>query len=112
MADEKVVTELARRFLEDIWSKDDYDKHITELIPADFVMTLGVPPYRLEGPEGLRALTKRNRGAFQNLTYVVDETFVNGDRAVAHWKMTAKHVGTWAGAPATNQDVGIKRASL
>ena len=96
------------RFLEDIWSQGNLALS-NEILAPDFVFLLGVPPYKVEGPEAFNQLVVRNRTAFQNLTYVPDRegTVAEGDMVAAPWSMHAKHVGTWAGITASNKDVAI-----
>jgi steroid delta-isomerase-like uncharacterized protein len=97
------------RFLDDIWSKGKLDVS-KEILTPDFVFLLGVPPYKVEGPENFNQLVTRNRTAFQGLTYTADKegTVAEGDKVVAPWTMTAKHVGAWAGFSPSNKDVSIQ----
>lgn len=99
----------ARRFLTDIWSKGDLAVS-EEILSPDFVFTLGVPPYRIEGTEAFNQLVIRNRMAFEGLTYTPDEDGIvaEGNRVVTPWSMHARHVGPWAGYTASNKNVSIK----
>lgn len=103
---------LARRFLVDVWS-DGKLEVADEICAPDFVMELGVDPYHIDGPEGLKWLTDRNKKAFAGLTYVPNEERLTaeGDRVYAYWSMHGKHVGTWAGITPSNKDVAIKGIS-
>ena len=104
---------LACRFLRDIWSEGRMDVADAILAP-NFVMTLGVKPYRVEGPEGLKQLAGRNRAAFQGLNYDVNEAnmVAEADRVVAPWTMTAKHTGHWGDSAPSYQDVSIQGMSF
>ena len=104
---------LARRFLRDIWSEGRLEV-ADEILAPNFVMTLGVKPFRVDGPEGLKGLVTRNRAAFQGLNYVVDEEgmVAEDDRAIVRWSMSAKHVGQWGDSAPTNKDVAIKGMSF
>ena len=101
--------EAARRFLTDVWSRGDLDAADALLAP-DFMFLLSVPPYRFEGPELFKQLVTRNRRAFEGLTYTPDDenTVAEGDKVVVPWTMHARHVGEWAGYPASHKDVSIK----
>lgn len=100
---------LAYRFLDDIWSQGKLEVS-NEILAPNFVFMLGVPPYKVDGPANFNQLVTRNRNAFQGLTYTADKegTVAEGDKVVTPWKMTAKHVGTWAGYTASNKDVAIE----
>lgn len=101
--------EAARRFLTDIWSRGDLEAADALLAP-DFVFLLSVPPFRFEGPELFKQLVARNRHAFEGLTYTPDDehTVAEGDQVVVPWTMRARHVGEWAGYPASHKDVSIR----
>lgn len=104
---------LARRFLRDIWSEGKMEV-ADEILAPDFVMTLGVKPFRVDGPEGLKGLASRNRAAFQNLNYELEEDKIvaEDDRIVVPWKMTALHVGKWGDSEPSNKDVAIRGMSF
>jgi steroid delta-isomerase-like uncharacterized protein len=104
---------LACRFLRDIWSEGRMEV-ADEILAPDFVMTLGVKPFRVDGPEGLKGLATRNRAAFQGLNYDVDEQnmVAEEDRVIAPWTMSAKHVGQWGDSTPSNKDVSIKGMSF
>ena len=100
---------LAYRFLDDIWSQGKLEVS-NEILAPNFVFLLGVPPYKVDGPASFNQLVTRNRNAFQGLTYTADKeaTVAEVDKVVTPWKMTGKHVGTWAGYTASNKDVAIE----
>jgi steroid delta-isomerase-like uncharacterized protein len=103
---------LGRRFLVDIWSQGKMEV-ADEILAPDFVMELGVDPFRVEGPEKFKSLVARNRSAFQNLTYtpIEDRIAAEGDNVFIAWTMTSKHVGSWAGYTPSNKDVRIQGIS-
>lgn len=104
---------LARRFLRDIWSEGKMGV-ADEILAPDFAMILSVKPFRIEGPEGLKALATRNRAAFQDLNYEIDKDGVvaEEDRVVASWTMTGRHVGKWGDSEPSNKDVAIRGMSF
>jgi len=104
---------LARRFLRDIWSEGKMNV-ADEILAPNFVMTLGVKPFRVDGPEGLKGLATRNRAAFQGLNYDLEDAKIvaEEDRVVVPWIMTAKHVGQWGDSAPSNKDVSIKGMSF
>lgn len=64
---------------------------------------------------GRDAIRQRVRGlleAFNPLTITVDYVVCDGNQAVAYWSVTKKHVGPFAGIPATGRWVKIKGSSF
>ncbi|HLI50286.1 MAG TPA: ester cyclase [Thermomicrobiaceae bacterium] len=103
--------ELARRFLEEIWSTNNYEEVIDEIIAPDFVFTLSANPFRVEGKEAFKQVVHRNRGAFPDLTYRMVDGVSEGDRVIVRWTMTATHEGTWVKFEPTGNKVAIKGMS-
>ena len=96
---------LVRRFLEEIWSRGD-QQAIRDCLTDDFTFVLSFTTVR--GIPAFREMVERNRGAFRDLTYHVDDTVVEETRAAAFWTMTSTHVGTWREVEGTNRDVSIR----
>lgn len=103
--------ELARRFLEEIWSTHNYDEVIDEIIAPDFVFTLSANPFRVDGREAFRQVVRRNHGAFSDLDYRVVDSVAEDDKVITRWTMTSTHDGTWVKFPATGNKVSIKGMS-
>lgn len=96
---------LVHRFLEEIWSRGD-QKAISECLTDDFTFVLSFTTTR--GVPAFQAMVERNRNAFRNLAYHVDDTIVEETKASAFWTMTSTHVGTWREIEGTNRDVSIR----
>ena len=103
----KTSKELARRFLEGLWSTGD-DALIDEIVAPDLVFTLAAKPFRVDGRESFRELVHRMRVAFPDLTYRVVDLIAESDRAACRWLMYATHRATWLGFPARGRHVAIK----
>ena len=95
----------ARRFLVDIWSKDEIGV-VDELVSSDFAFILSF--MATQGADAFKELVRRNRAAFRNLTYTVEDVVAGEDKAAAYWKMSGTHVGVWKNIPPTNKQVGIE----
>lgn len=52
------------------------------------------------------------RAAFPDLTTVVDEIVVEGDRAAVRWHSSGSHTGSFLGVPATNRSVAVNGATF
>jgi steroid delta-isomerase-like uncharacterized protein len=96
---------LVRRFMEDIWSRGD-PQAINECLTDDFTFELSFTTVR--GIPDFTAMVERNRLAFRNLTYRVDDTVAEETKAAVFWTMTSTHVGTWREVEGTNRDVSIR----
>lgn len=96
---------LVLRFMEDIWSRGD-PQAINECLTDDFTFVLSFTTAR--GIPDFAVMVERNRLAFRNLTYRVDDTVAEETKAAAFWTMTATHVGTWREVEGTNREVSIR----
>lgn len=96
-------------FLEDIWSRGDMEA-VDTLLAEDFEFVLSF--MRTAGRDAFKQLVTRNRTAFEDLTYRPGEVIVEGDRAVATWTMSGKHVSEWAGIAGTDREVSISGMTL
>lgn len=96
---------LVQRFMEDIWSRGD-EQAINECLTSDFTFVLSFTTVR--GIPDFRAMVERNRAAFRNLNYRVDDTVAEETKAAVFWTMTSTHVGTWREVEGTNRDVSIR----
>jgi steroid delta-isomerase-like uncharacterized protein len=93
----------ARRILEDLVVKMDYDK-IDEYFAADVIVHvpfLEMPP----GREGIRALYRSFPGAIADVDLRFEDQIAEGDRVVTRWSSTFTHIGDLFGVPATGKRV-------
>ncbi|BAZ47622.1 hypothetical protein NIES4103_02240 [Nostoc sp. NIES-4103] len=94
----------ARRFLEDIWSQGDLTA-VEEILSPDFAFILSF--MTTQGTDAFKNLVVRNREAFRNLTYIVEDVVAGEDEAAAYWRMESTHVGTWRNIEPTGKQVSI-----
>ncbi len=59
-----------------------------------------------------KASITSTRSAFPDLTTVVDEIVVEGDRAAIRWHSTGSHTESFLGVPATNRSVAVNGATF
>lgn len=52
------------------------------------------------------------RAAFPDLTTVVDDIVIDGDRAAIRWHSTGTHTGPFLGIPTTGKDVQVSGATF
>lgn len=85
-------TTIARRFMEEIWSKGNLDI-IGELVATDMILRDGVFPEG-RGHEFLRTQVRDLRTAFPDLRFTVDEVLpTTGDRVLVRWTCRGTHRG-------------------
>jgi steroid delta-isomerase-like uncharacterized protein len=99
----------AHRFLVDVWSKDDLGA-VDELISHNFSFVLSF--MATHGSDDFKELVRRNRAAFADLTYTVEDVVAGEDKAAAYWKMNGIHVGVWNNIAPTNKQVSIGGMTL
>ncbi len=97
--------EIARRFLEDVWSKGDLEA-VDEILSPNFAFILSF--MTTKGTEAFKNLVVRNREAFRNLTYIVEDVVAGEDKAAVYWRMESTHVGTWRNIEPTGKQVSIQ----
>jgi steroid delta-isomerase-like uncharacterized protein len=95
----------ARRFLVDVWSKGNMGA-VDELVSPDFAFILSF--MATHGTDAFKELVRRNRAAFRDLTYTVEDIVAGEDKAAAYWKMNSTHVGVWRNIAPTNKQVAIE----
>lgn len=100
---------MARDFLSVVWTTGD-EPMARKILQPDFKFILAFTT--VNGIEDFLALVRRNRTVFENLTYVPTDVVADEGGAAAYWKMASKHIGTWRGVPASNNDVAIEGMSL
>lgn len=99
----------ARRFLEQVWSEGDLET-AEEILTPDVAFVLSF--MKTEGVAAFMDLVRRNRTAFKDLTYRVDELVADDTQAAAYWTMSAEHVDTWNKIEATGKAVSIEGMSF
>jgi steroid delta-isomerase-like uncharacterized protein len=93
---------LARRFLDDVWTDGRYD--VADLLLA--------PDHRhhisgdtLVGPDAVKEMARYLRGAFPDLTFVIEDAVVDGDKVLLRWTARGTHAGTFGGVEGTGRRV-------
>ena len=98
---------IARRFLEEIFSKGNLAV-ADEIIAPDHVnggpgALPGLPP----GPEGSKQLVMVYRNAFPDVQLTIDEQIAEGDKVMTRWTAHGTHKGELAGIPPTGKSATV-----
>jgi steroid delta-isomerase-like uncharacterized protein len=88
MADNKA---LVQRFLEEVWNQGNLAV-VDEMVSSDYVDHIA-PPGWPAGPAGLKQAVVRNRTAFPDLHYTIDDLLADGDRVMTRWTWRGTHQG-------------------
>ena len=73
-----------------------------QAVTADFV-DHEAPPGTPRGPEGANAVLRWLRGAFDDLSYEIEDAFGDGDRVAIRLVTRGTHTGEFMGKPATGR---------
>jgi predicted ester cyclase len=97
--------ELAKRVQLDYYGSGRYDLAEQSVTPdyVDHEAPPGTPP----GPEGANAVLRWLRGAFNDLSYEVQDAFGDGDRVAMRVTTRGTHTGEFMGKPATGRHFEI-----
>lgn len=93
------ITEPARRFWQDVWSRGELDV-LDEIATVDFVENgkpVGVAEFK-QGVAGWRAL-------FEGFTATIEEILTVGDRVVTRVSYSGRHVAPWGPLPGTGAEI-------
>lgn len=92
--------------LEQAYNERDYDT-VRTIVAADFVPHTAGSEMMPPGVEGAIAANEGGFGSFPDKRTEILETFGDGDRVVAHVRMTGTNKGglDWAGVPANGKPV-------
>jgi predicted ester cyclase len=99
--------QLVRAWFHEVWDEGREDS-IDRLMAADAqVHGLSGPegPTTMVGPDQFKPFFRMMRAAFGDLEVQVLRTVVQGDMAVAHCHVIARHVGETLGGPPTQRPV-------
>ena len=97
--------QLVRRWFEEVWNKGRADA-IDEMFAADGrAYGLGENPEDAMGPSGFRDLHTMFRGAFPDMTIVVEDMIAEGDKVAARCSVRGKHQGDHLGVARTDAPV-------
>lgn len=94
-----------RRWFEEVWNQGN-EATIDEMLAPDVVVHgIGdIPGSDLIGPDAFKQHFRRFRGAFPKMQVAVEDCISEGDRAVARFRVAARHEGEAFGfLPTFNQ---------
>ena len=97
---------LARRFVDEIWSKGKISV-ADEIVGPDLV-THDPIAGDLKGVDALKAQVREYRGAFPDLSFVIEDLVVAGDKVVTRWTASGTHQGPLMGIPATGRAASVQ----
>ena len=93
--------DVAKRVQLDYYGSGRYDL-AEQAVTPDYV-DHEAPPGTPLGPEGANAVLRWLRGAFDDLSYEVQDAFGNGDRVAMRVTTRGTHTGEFMGKPATGR---------
>lgn len=94
--------DLVLRLYEEGLNQGRYRDIIQHLVAADAVTHDGLQSGGA-GPEAVIATMHALHHAFKDMTFIIDDLIAEDDRVAIRWHMTGRHVGPFAGQPATNR---------
>lgn len=106
--------QLVRAWFHEVWDEGREDS-IDRLMARDAkVHGLSGPdgPTTMVGPDQFKPFFRMMRAAFGDLEVQVLRTVVQGDMAVAHCHVIARHVGETLGGPPTNRPVEFEGVTI
>lgn len=92
---------VVRRWIEEHVTKGNQNV-VEEVIAANCVWHNN-PPSMRNGREGATQQVAGFRAAFPDLHVTVEDTIVDGDKVVTHWRIQGTHAGPLMGIPATGK---------
>ena len=96
----EAAIEFVRQWVDEVWNGNNLDG-ITDFHPLAFDNHGSVISV-----EEARQWHVRNRAAFPDVAYRIDDIFVAGDRVALRWTATATHLGAlWNMIPATGKTI-------
>lgn len=110
---EMAHTDARRERIEKVWAEawgqGDVDALDALLSPA--YLRHGTDPHP-QSLEAFKAAILSTRAAFPDLTTVIDDIVIEGDRAAIRWHSSGTHVNSFLGVPPTGRRVDISGATF
>ena len=97
--------EIARRFVEDVWGKGDYEAE-KQIIAAD-MKDHNLAPGSPDGLEGHHLMLMGVRAAFPDMKMTLNQVITDSDKVVDHWTCKGTHTGEFFGVPATGRSISF-----
>ena len=102
---------LARRALEEIYSKGDPDV-VDELVHPEFLDHEPEHPDLPIGPDAVRQTVKRLHETFSDLRFEVHQEVAEGDRVVQQVTMSGRQTGPMMGRPPTGAEFAVRHVYI
>ena len=103
----KENVELMRRWFREVWNEGKIET-IHELLASDAVATgQAEQGMKIHGPAEFVPFVERIRGAFSDITFVIEDSVGARDKVVVRWSATMTHSGDHLGIPASGKPVRI-----
>jgi steroid delta-isomerase-like uncharacterized protein len=101
------VKTLAHRWFDEVWNQGR-EETIDELLSKDArIFGLGESDAEVRGPYGFKPFFRNLRTTFPDLHIRIDDTIVDGDKAVVRVVMEGTHSGQGLGIPPTGRHVRV-----
>lgn len=93
-----------RRFIEEVFHEGKLDV-LDEVIAADYVEHVPLPPGFAPGRDGLKQWVTALRAAFPDFRYRIDDMIAEGDKLAVRVTARGTHQGEFLGIPPTGRRV-------
>jgi steroid delta-isomerase-like uncharacterized protein len=104
--------DLARRWYEEVWNKQNVDA-IDEMFPPDGKSHgFPNPDSVLVGPGDFKPIHANFCGAFPDLHVTIEDILAEGDEVALRWTANMTHLGDHLGIPATTQRVSLEGSTF
>ena len=101
---------LVRRYFAEVWSSGNLAV-IDELVTLHHI-THDPIAGEIRGPAPIKAQVRAYRDAFPDLSFVLDDVFVSGDRVAIRWTATGTHERAFMGIAPTGKTQSIVGLSI
>ena len=99
-----------RSWFDEVWCQGQ-EAAIDRLMAADAVAS-GLPGGEMRGAASFRQIFHSFRGAFPDISIVVERTVSEGNLVTAHCRVTGTHNGGTLGFPATGKKVDFEGVTI
>ena len=96
---------LARRFIEEFWSKGNL--RIIDGTHGPNYVHHNLPPGVPTNKEGIRQMAAVFNTAFPDCRVTVEDVIAEGDKVVARWRLAGTHKGEFLGVPPTGRQANL-----
>ena len=104
--------DLARRFMEEVWNKENVD-FIDKVVASNYVVHDPNSPEGISGGvEGAKQFVEMYRSAFPDTQMTVEDLVAEGDKVVTRWTARGTHQGVLMGIPPSGNRVEVTGISV